>query len=167
MSGQASGSLARPLLAIALHAAMPFAFALCPIVNESARVGSIDWIRMMPVLLPVVSGAALVGALFVIVASRSRTRRGLVFAAAGFALGSPFLSSLVGALLAAIVSGLSLGHIQNLSPYWSLMWLPLSMLEAPAWTFALCLLLAAATAISTLPSGVRQEPDAATRRTSV
>lgn len=143
-----NASTARSLLTIALHAAMPFAFAACPIVNADARIGSIDWLRMMPVLLPVVGGATVVGAACVAAAQRAKASRALGITAVVFAFANPFLASLAGAALAAVLSVLSLGHVANISPYWSFVWLPLSMLEAPLWTFAACALLAVATAFS-------------------
>lgn len=156
-----NASTARSLLTIALHAAMPFAFAVCPIVNADARIGSIDWLRMMPVLLPVVGGATVVGAACVAAAQRAKNRRSFAATATAFAFASPFLASLAGSALAAALSVLSLGHVANISPYWSLVWLPLSMLEAPLWTFAVCALLAVATAITAPPPDVATNAGAA------
>ena len=140
-----NASTARSLLTIALHAAMPFAFAACPIVNADARIGSIDWLRMMPVLLPVVGGATVVGAACVAAAHHAKASRALGVTAVVFAFANPLLASLLGAAFAAALSVLSLGHVANVSPYWSFVWLPLSMLEAPLWTLAVCALLAVAT----------------------
>jgi hypothetical protein len=138
--------LPQQLTVIALHATMPFAFAACPIASANARIGAIDWNRMMPVLLPVAAGAAVVGALVAAVANRSDSGRTRIACAIATGIANPLLSSMLGGIFAAILSVVSLGHIANVSLYWSAMWLPLSMAEAPFWTLATCALLALATA---------------------
>lgn len=129
-----NASTARLLLTIALHAAMPFAFAVCPVGN--ARVGGLDWPRMLPVLLPVVAGSVLVGAALVLAARRAQTTKARIACAVVFAFAGPMIASLLGAILATVLSVLSLGAIANVSPYWSFVWIPLVMLQAPLLTFA-------------------------------
>ena len=141
-----NSSAARSLLTIAIHAAMPFAFAACPIASANARVGAIDWHRMLPVLLPVTAGAVVVGALVVAATNRCDSSKARIACAVATAIANPLLSSMLGGIFAAILSVVSLGHIANVSLYWSAMWLPLSMAEAPLWTLATCALLAMATA---------------------
>lgn len=125
---------------------MPFAFAACPIASANARIGAIDWSRLMPVLLPVAAGAVVVGALVVAVANRCDSSRTRIACAIATAIANPLLSSVLGGIFAAILSVVSLGHIANVSLYWSAMWLPLSIAEAPFWTLATCAVLALATA---------------------
>lgn len=145
-----NATAARSLLTIAAYAAMPFVFAVCPLGNVGT--GGLDWSRMLPVLLPVVAGSVLVGAALVAAARRTQQKKSRIACAVVFAFVGPMIASLFGAILAAALSVLSLGSIANVSPYWSFVWIPLVMLQAPLLTFATSAACAVLTALLLAPA---------------
>ncbi len=158
-------SIVRSLLTIALHAAMPFAFAVCPLGNVGT--GGLDWGRMLPVLLPVVAGAVLVGAALVAAARLAQAKKSRIACAVVFAFVGPMIASLFGAILAAALSVLSLGSIANVSPYWSFVWIPLVMLQAPLLTLSTSAACAALTALLLAPALGGPKTEAADQRGAV